>query len=178
MSTKSELAPFKLPRWEDLPDIDLYMDQVIKLTEKHLSSLGIKPVTAAMINNYVKLKLLPAPIQKKYTRVHVAFIFAIAILKDVFEITLIKEGILIETQTLGLKQAYNLFVSDVENAVRLIETQGEKREPVTLLEGEITLENRILKLAALTFAAQRVVKNLILTESKGEKNDSKNSDLN
>lgn len=178
MSLKKEDLTFKLPRWEDLPDIDLYMEQVIKLTEKHLSLLGIKPVTAAMINNYVKLKLLPAPVHKKYTRVHVAFIFAIAILKDVFEITQIKDGILIETQSLGLKQAYNLFVIDVENAVRLIESQSDKSKPMPLLEGEITAENRILKLAALTFAAQRVVKNMILIESQGEKNDSKNSDLN
>lgn len=174
---KDDLA-FKLPRWEDLPDIDLYMEQVITLTDKRLSLLGIKPVTPAMINNYVKLKLLPAPIHKKYTRLHVAYIFAIAILKDVFEITQIKDGILIETQSLGLKQAYNLFVSDVENAVRLIESQSDKPKPMPLMEGEITIGNRILKLAALTFAAQRAVKYMIQIESQGEKNDSKNSDLN
>ena len=90
-----------LPLWEALPDLDLYMDQVLQLTDKHLTPLGIKPVTAAMINNYVKLKLLPSPVSKKYTRVHVAFIFTIALLKDVFEISQIREGILYENSDLG-----------------------------------------------------------------------------
>lgn len=156
-----------LLRWEELPDIDLYMDQVLKLTDKHLAMLQIKPVTAAMINNYVKLKLLPPPLNKKYTRMHVAFIFSIAILKDVFEIIQIKEGIFFETKTLGLKQAYNYFVIELENSVRMVDTQGESIQPLALLEGELTKENRILKLAALAFATQRYVKKQILIESQG-----------
>jgi len=162
--------PLRLPRWEELPDIDLYKDQVLRLTDKHLAPLGIKPVTAAMINNYVKLKLLPSPVGKKYARMHVAFIFAIAILKDVFEIIQIREGILFETQTLGLKQAYNLFVTEVENAMRLVEKQGIQSEPMALMEGELNAQNRILKLAALSFAAQRYTKQLILQQN-GEKHD-------
>jgi len=171
MEIENHPSPIRLPRWEELPDIDLYMDQVLRLTEKHLSVIGIKPVTAAMINNYVKLKLLPAPIGKKYTRQHVAFIFAIAILKDVFEIIQIREGILVETQILGLKQAYNLFVTEVENAVRMIELQGQKAQPMALMEGQLDEENRILKLAALSFAAQRYTKVLINQQINGEKHD-------
>ena len=171
MNQETPLEVLALPRWEELPDLDLYKDQVLKLTDKHLSPLGIKPVTAAMINNYVKLKLLPAPIGKKYTRMHVAFIFSIAILKDVFEIIQIREGILYETQTLGLKQAYNLFVSEVENAMRLIEKQGLHNEPILLMEGSLTPQNRILKLAALAFATQRYTKALIQQVPQGENHD-------
>lgn len=172
MERASLNSNIRLPRWEDLPDIDLYMDQVIRLSDKHLSPLGVKPVTAAMINNYVKLKLLPSPIGKKYSRLHVAFIFSIAILKDIFEIIQIREGILFETQILGLKPAYNLFVTEVENAVRMAGNQAYEQQPILLLEGEISKENRILKMAALAYATQRVAKYLIQTESEGkEKND-------
>lgn len=171
MENKNLTSSIRLPRWEELPDIDLYMDQVLKLTEKHLSPFGTKPVTAAMINNYVKLKLLPAPIGKKYTRLHVAFIFAIAILKDIFEISQIRDGILVETRILGLKQAYNLFVTEVENAVRMVELQGQQAKPMALLEGELDAQNRILKLAALSFAAQRYTKFLINQHDNGEKHD-------
>ncbi len=157
-----------LPLWEALPDLDLYMDQVLQLTDKHLTPLGIKPVTAAMINNYVKLKLLPSPVSKKYTRVHVAFIFTIALLKDVFEISQIREGILYETQTLGLRQAYNLFVTEVENAVNMVELQGQQSQPMALMEGQLTDQNKILKLAALCFATQRYTKALI-NQFQGEK---------
>jgi len=171
MTQEPNLELLSLPRWEELPDIDLYKDQVLRLTDKHLSPWGIKPVTAAMINNYVKLKLLPAPVGKKYTRMHVAFIFSIAILKDVFEIIQIREGILFETQTLGLKPAYNLFVSEVENAMRLIEKQGQQSDPIALLEGQLTPQNRILKLAALAFATQRYTKALIQQAPQGETHD-------
>jgi len=45
----------KLPRWSDLPEIDLYMDQVIALMEKYIP-YNEKILTPSMINNYVKLR--------------------------------------------------------------------------------------------------------------------------
>lgn len=74
-NTNEELAlwgqtieEFQLPRWNLLPDIELYMDQVLTLIEKYLSPLIVQPnqkiITAAMINNYVKLGLIPAPIKR------------------------------------------------------------------------------------------------------------------
>jgi hypothetical protein len=89
----------------------------------------------------------------------------------VFEIIQIREGILVETQILGLKQAYNLFVTEVENAVRMIKLQGQKAQPMALMEGTLDEENRILKLAALSFAAQRYTKFLINQQINGEKHD-------
>ena len=161
----------RLPRWEELPDLDLYMDQVLSLTDRYLDPLSVKPITAAMINNYVKLKLIPPTKGKRYSRVHVAFIFAIAILKDVFEIAQIRDGILIETNILGLKNAYNQFTNEVENAIRLVEKQSGQSQPIALIEGEIMDENKIMKFAALGFATQRHAKTLIQqTKLKGESN--------
>ena len=56
-----EMQSYRLPRWEELPDIELYMDQVITLIERYLSPLvgqyDNKVITPAMINNYVKLNI-------------------------------------------------------------------------------------------------------------------------
>ena len=44
------------PRWEELPEIELYMDQVIAFTEKYLKFIaedGTKAITPSIINNYV-----------------------------------------------------------------------------------------------------------------------------
>ena len=53
----SKMKKHKLPHWEDLPEIDLYMDQVIALMEKYLSDLTTqedsKLITPSMINIYV-----------------------------------------------------------------------------------------------------------------------------
>lgn len=54
------LNGWTLPRWRQLPEVDLYMDQVLLLMEKYLrSATGEQVVTSAMINNYVKMGALP-----------------------------------------------------------------------------------------------------------------------
>ncbi len=69
-----QLNVVHLPRWEELPDIDLYMDQVMTLMDRYLDLLlgrsHEKIITPAMVNNYVKLNLIPAPHKKQYNRVH------------------------------------------------------------------------------------------------------------
>jgi len=170
METVNHVKTNLLPRWEELPDLDLYMDQVLSLTDRYLAPLSVKPITASMINNYVKLKLIPPTKGKRYSRVHVAFIFAIAVLKDVFEIAQIREGILIETNVLGLKNAYNLFTIEIESAIRLVEAQSGQKEPIALIEGEISDANKIMKFAALSFATQRHAKALIQFNKQGETN--------
>ena len=72
------LNNYKLPAWKELPDIGLYMDQVIALLGQYLDFIPMedskdKPVTPTTINNYVRLKVMPAPEKRKYYRVHIAF---------------------------------------------------------------------------------------------------------
>ena len=56
-----------LPAWEELPDIELYMDQVVALTNRYLGNVTKeKQLTASMVNNYVKMTALPEPVKKKY----------------------------------------------------------------------------------------------------------------
>ena len=73
------LNNYKLPAWKELPDIGLYMDQVIALLGQYLDFIPMedskdKPVTPTTINNYVRLKVMPAPEKRKYYRVHIAFL--------------------------------------------------------------------------------------------------------
>ena len=73
-----------LPHWNELPDIDLYVDQVISLMNKYFSFFyekGVVIINHSMINNYVKLGIIPAPKKKKYSRVHLAYLIIICALK-------------------------------------------------------------------------------------------------
>lgn len=76
--------------WERMPEIDLYMDQVITYLDKQLSlfqrSENAKLLTSSMINNYVKDGLLPRPDHKKYSRDHLASLMVICMLKQVLSI--------------------------------------------------------------------------------------------
>ena len=81
------LNNYKLPAWKELPDIGLYMDQVIALLGQYLDFIPMedskdKPVTPTTINNYVRLKVMPAPEKRKYYRVHIAFLVMIFTLKQ------------------------------------------------------------------------------------------------
>ncbi len=59
---------------EDVPNIDLYMDQVTTFMDKHLETTRRysedKLLTKTMINNYTKNNLLPSPNKKKYSKDH------------------------------------------------------------------------------------------------------------
>ena len=106
-----------LPRWEELPKLDLYVDQVLTLINPYCESVSVKPLTKAMINNYVKLGLIPPPVKKRYQRLHIAYLFVIVFLKEGFDISLIRQGIITETKRLGLKEAYNAFLEALAYAL-------------------------------------------------------------
>ena len=75
---------FKFPAWEQLPDMGLYMDQVITFLNDRLSCLYFndeKFVTNSMINNYVKAGLVRRPEKKHYTRTHLAYVIVLNRLK-------------------------------------------------------------------------------------------------
>ena len=81
------LNNYKLPAWKELPDIGLYMDQVIALLGQYLDFIPVedqrdKPVTPTTINNYVRLKVMPAPEKRKYYRIHIAYLIMIFTLKQ------------------------------------------------------------------------------------------------
>ena len=71
----------------DIPNIDLYMDQVTKFMDEHLESSkrrsDDKLLTKTMINNYTKNNLLPSPKKKKYTKDHMYTLLFIYYLKNV-----------------------------------------------------------------------------------------------
>ncbi|WP_313527138.1 DUF1836 domain-containing protein [Anaerotignum sp.] len=75
---------------EDIPNIDLYMDQVTTFMDKALERYKRydedKILTKTMINNYTKAKIFPAPIKKKYSRTHLMLLIMIYHLKSVLSI--------------------------------------------------------------------------------------------
>ncbi len=76
---------------EDIPNIDLYMDQVTTFMEARLKSSTRNPdqdkiLTKTMINNYAKNDLLPPPVKKKYSREHVMMLIFIYYYKGILSI--------------------------------------------------------------------------------------------
>jgi hypothetical protein len=108
---REQLKQVQFPTWEELPNFDLYMDQVVEYVNSVLEPLSMPLVTPMMINNYVKKKVVMAPLKKKYQTMHVADILIISIMKPVFSLDEIRAAI--DQVTVGdyPKKAYNSFVA-------------------------------------------------------------------
>ncbi|MBM7543314.1 DUF1836 domain-containing protein [Periweissella beninensis] len=107
---KDGMRTVSLPKWEELPKFDLYMDQLLEFVNQTLAPLGIDEVTATMVNNYVKKKVILAPIKKKYSVMQVADIILITMLKTVFALDVIRQGMNQVTVEMYPKQAYDYYI--------------------------------------------------------------------
>jgi len=91
----NQLNHFSFNTYEALPDIDLYMDQIVTFLEKQLfifqTTSTDKQITPSMINNYVKGNVIPAPISKRYNKEHIAQIDEVCTLKQVLTIAEVKQ---------------------------------------------------------------------------------------
>lgn len=123
--TNNLLQNFHIPTWNELPNIDLYLDQVVNLVNSTLSPFlmitesekDIQILTKTMINNYVKNNLIEAPIKKKYSKIQVSKLFVICILKQVYSMNDIKSLINIALNDSNLEKAYNKFCEEFEEAI-------------------------------------------------------------
>ncbi|MBM7313872.1 DUF1836 domain-containing protein [Streptococcus suis] len=105
-----------LPTWEQLPTLDLYLDQVLLYVNQQTSSaisLKEKPLTAAMINNYVKHGYLPKPIKKKYGQRQLARLLVVTICKPVFPIASIHAVIEQLGKEMDSQALYDSFVASL-----------------------------------------------------------------
>ena len=74
---------FRLPRYAQIPDVGLYLEQVVRYVNTHLAPLGEPELTSSMVSNYVKQGLISSPIKKSYTAEHLARLLFIAVVKPV-----------------------------------------------------------------------------------------------
>ncbi len=110
-----------LPRWDDLPDFGLYMDQVISLMERYLGppvGPGERGLTASMVNNYVKMGVVPSPQKKKYGRSHLACLVVVCALKAVLPLEIIRQILSARLAQNTLEEAYDEFCTNFEAAER------------------------------------------------------------
>lgn len=107
---RDEIAQFRLPKYSELPDVGLYMDQVVTITEKYFDVFVVEDktfITPSMINNYVKMGIMESPVKKRYGRDHVAKLLMICLLKQVLSMNEI--AVVLKTDDGDIKSAYESF---------------------------------------------------------------------
>ncbi len=117
-----KIMRYHCPRYEELPPVALYTDQLKELLEMYLSEFEIpgeeKFITPTMISNYVKQKIIPPPVKKKYDRDHIVYLIVIGIFKQTLNISDIGVLIRMQRRLYPVDIAYNFFCTELENALK------------------------------------------------------------
>ena len=120
LSSCEALSEWHFLRLAELPEFELYMDQVIALSEKYLNILTPDhkgSLTPSMINNYVKSGVLPPPKNKKYNRTHLAMLLIICTSKTILEISTISNVLTKSIAENKIESVFDGFAEMYENAV-------------------------------------------------------------
>ncbi len=177
-----ELDNKSFPDYENLPEFDLYMKQLIPYLEREFkvfenSSLD-KTITSSMINNYVKSEVITAPINKTYNKEHLVQILEACSLKKVLSLDEIKQILDIEFKDVNKADPYTEFKDN---------TSLEIKEAVAITKSELdnisdndvdALTNLALKMsikanAYITIAKKILFLTNIYTEMQSTKQEKK-----
>lgn len=118
---------FHIPRWNELPNIDLFLEQVVTLINSSLypylffnsnNNDENELLTKTMINNYVKNNLIEAPFKKQYSKTQISKLFVICVLKQVYSMQDIKNLIGIALRDSNIQTAYDKFCNLFEEALQ------------------------------------------------------------
>ena len=154
---------FKANEWDTLPDIDLYMDQVIGYLNRQLKIQGKdneeQILTPSMINNYVKSGQVTHPDRKKYVREHLAQLYMLCSMKQILTIPDASELIRrLSGDGHGTKEVYDAFISDQrainEGIASVIEQTDAVNTEYDLMRVAVGL---VLNATAERIAAERII---------------------
>lgn len=145
----NSVKDFRLPRYHEIPNIGLYLEQTTKYITDYLSPFMDVALTSSMISNYVKRELISKPVKKQYNREQIAYLIFIAIVKNILSMEDFKLIFSIQKRTYTSQVAYDYFCSEFENILDYI--FGRKNVPdmigVDNSDVKIMLRNTITAVA-------------------------------
>ncbi|MDD7339659.1 MAG: DUF1836 domain-containing protein [Eubacteriales bacterium] len=171
------LKELKLPRYKDLPDFGIYSEQLVEIVNKALEAMFDKDnkLTKSMVNNYVKHKIMPSPIKKRYFRNHIVYCIVITVFKNNLSIAEIDGGILHELKKSSIEESYNYFCDKIESVMRLIiDILDKQDDPDTKMTAtiDVDLDKRNgLTLAIVSVCTKVITQKLLEYELLNAKED-------
>lgn len=156
----STLKNYSLPEREKLPELELYMDQVLTYITKITSFLDDEnQITGSMINNYVKGEIIPPPQAKKYNAEHLCKILSILFLKPILSMAEIKSIFINQS---NCDEAY-LFLKQIQQETfKNVILFAEKELKNTPLDNKEEVQKLATKLAINAYANKLIAEKLLL----------------
>lgn len=143
-------------QWEDIPDIELYMDQVLNyMVRQHIGLESGESLTSAMVNNYIKKELLPRAKGKKYDRSHIAYLTAICLVKQIVSVDSTRELLKNQLEQMKIKDFYEKYCQKLDSAY----TDVSEKINEDMSDGEIS--ELVLELAISSYAQKIACEKLL-----------------
>lgn len=163
---KGRLVAQRPVGWEELPDLSLYMDQLISYMPRQLiPAEDGDALTSAMVNNYIKAGLLPRAEGKRYDRRHLAYLTAICALKPVLSMKELAQLLsAVDNQHVVAEDWYAFFLGKLDDSLNAVADsldENAKESDLSALALRLALDSYANKLAC-----QRV---LDIMEKQGQK---------
>lgn len=114
------LAGLHLPRYQDLPQMGLYLEQTATYINEALAPLENVHLTSSMVSNYVKHGLIASPKKKLYSRQQIAELTFIAVSKNVLSLADLREALKLQRSSYDTETAYNYMVDELENVLAYV----------------------------------------------------------
>lgn len=152
--------------WKEIPDIDLYMDQIIGyMKRQHIGFSVNENLTPAMVNNYVKQKVMPKASGKKYNKTHIAYLTAICLLKQVVSVG--EVGVLLDAElnNESIETFYEKYLTVLDEKLSQVDDMIKN----TMTKEEVS--DLVLELAISSYAQKLACECLLSTinEDDGKK---------
>lgn len=162
---RAAIKAFQLPTWQSLPEFELYMDQVVTLTNQYLADLFPNEtkalLTNSMVNNYVKQKTILAPVKKRYKREHLAQLMMLTVLKQVLTIPEISALFTLQTTNQTIAASYAQFATTLEANLQKIARWENSEVTVTPTGVMPPAESLVIDSAMLAFSAKLLTEFLL-----------------
>ena len=112
------IEQFRMPRYREIPDVGLYLDQTVKYLNRYLAPLGCMEITSSMVSNYVKKGYISNPVRKQYDAEQIAYLFFISIAKSVLSMENIARLFDMQKKMYTSEIAYDFFCEELENRLQ------------------------------------------------------------
>ena len=155
------IKTFRLPRYNEIPTMGLYLEQVTKYIADIFQPLQVVNITSSMISNYVKQNIVESPIKKQYSRDLIAHLIYVAVIKNVISLEDVKVMFDVKEGIYTNEIAYNYFCNEFENVLQYV--YGLKSQLEKVGELEITNEKLMLRNTIVTVAHKIYLDNCFLT---------------
>jgi len=111
---------FTLPAYEEIPDVGLFLEQVVRYAAKFTAPAALAPLTGSMVSNYVNKKIISNPVKKMYSQEQIACLLFIAAAKNVVPMDDLQFLFAHQQEACSVKEAYEYFRSQLTESLRQV----------------------------------------------------------